>query len=327
MRTFAGLRVVLVAAFNRRYHRSGFALAAALEALGCEVRRCEERRRGLNAILGRPLTARLGALLGRARADMVLVFKGAKLAPADVRELKDRFGGRWVNWFPDDPHRIEMSLSLGPAYDVFFTHDSSSVERHRRAGARAHYLTFGCDPSYHRPLDGSSGRGDRGGRGDRRWCTPLVFVGSRDPVRERVVGAARDLGLTTWGPGWPSGPLYGDDFVRALSGATVGLNIHQHFGEAGDPASYGTGANMRVFELAAIGTPQLCDAKGDIARHLTPDREIVLYRSVTELRERARFLLGDQAARGALAAAARDRALAEHTWRHRMEELLDVALR
>jgi len=33
-RGFAGVRVVLVAAFNRRYHRSGLALAAALEALG-----------------------------------------------------------------------------------------------------------------------------------------------------------------------------------------------------------------------------------------------------------------------------------------------------
>jgi spore maturation protein CgeB len=313
---FAGLRVVLVAAFNPRYHRSGLALAAALGALGCEVRRCEERRRGLNAFIGRPLIARLGALLARARADMVLVFKGATLAPEDVRELRGRFGGRWVNWFPDDPHRIELSLSLAPAYDVFFTHDSSSVERHRQAGARAHYLTFGCDPSYHRPLDGS-----------RRWCAPLVFVGSRDPVRERVVEAARDLGLTARGPGWPGGPVYGDDFVRALSGATVGLNIHQHFGEAGDPASYGTGANMRVFELAAVGTPQLCDAKGDIARHFTPDREIALYRSVAELRERARFLLADATARRSLARAARERALAEHTWRHRMEELLGVALR
>ena len=29
-RAFTGLRVVLVAAFNRRYHRSGLALAAAL---------------------------------------------------------------------------------------------------------------------------------------------------------------------------------------------------------------------------------------------------------------------------------------------------------
>lgn len=313
---FSGLRVVLVAAFNRRYHRSGFALAAALQSLGCEVGRCEERLRGLNAIWRRPLAARLDALLRRAPADVVLVFKGTKLAPSEVRALAGRFGGRWVNWFPDDPHQIEMSLSLAPAYDVFFTHDSLSVARHRQAGAQAHYLPFGCDPAYHRPLDGGP-----------RWRAPLVFAGSRDPAREPVVRAVADLGLAAWGPGWPNGPLYGDDFVRALSGATIGLNIHQHFGEQGDPARYGTGANMRVFELGAIGTPQLCDAKGDITRHFAPDREIVLYRSLAELRERAQSLLEDDSWRRSLAAAGRERALAEHTWRHRMEELLTIALR
>src|SRR5439155_21092943 len=62
-RAFTGLRVVLVAAFNRRYHRSGLALAAALAALGCEVRRCEERRRGWNAVFGRSLATRLSAHL------------------------------------------------------------------------------------------------------------------------------------------------------------------------------------------------------------------------------------------------------------------------
>src|SRR4029077_7032456 len=83
------------------------------------------------------------------------------------------------------------------------------------------------------------------------------------------------------------GPVYGDAFVRVLSSAVVGLNVHQQFGERGDPARYGTGANMRVFELAAVGTPQLSDAKAAIPRHFAPEREIVLYRSVEELKERA----------------------------------------
>jgi len=317
-RTFAGLRVVLVAAFNRRYHRSGLALAAALEALGCEVRRCEERRRGWNTIFGRSLATRLAARLRPRPTDVVLVFKGAGLAPADVDELRRRSGGRWVNWFPDDPHQLELSRRLAPAYDCFFTHDSSSLARHRSTGARAHYLAFGCDPEYLRPPTLSV---------EARWTAPLVFVGSRDDVREPVLRELTDAGLVAWGPGWPRGPLYGDDFVRALAGAKVGVNVHQQFGERGDPARYGTGANMRVFELAAVGTPQLSDAKADIARHFTPDREIVLYRSVVELVDRARALLADDALRRRLAAAARERALREHTWRHRLEELLTIALR
>ena len=316
---FAGLRVVLVAAFNRRYHRSGLALAAALAALGCEVRRCEERRRGWNAVFGRSLATRLAARLRQGPVDVVLVFKGAGLAPADVGELKRRFGGRWVNWFPDDPHQLELSTRLAPAYDCFFTHDSSSLARHRAAGARAHYLAFGCDPEYLQ-LPSTLPR-------DARWTAPLVFVGSRDDARESVLYALADAGLVAWGPGWPRGPLYGEDFVRALADAKVGVNVHQQFGERGDPTRYGTGANMRVFELAVVGTPQLSDAKGDIPRHLTPDREIVLYRSVAELKERAGWLLADDALRRDLAARARERAVREHTWQHRLDELLSVTLR
>jgi spore maturation protein CgeB len=306
---------VLVAAFNPRYHRSGSALAQALASLGCEVRRCEERRRGWKSIFGRPLAARLAAGLRR-QADVVLVFKGSHLDPSDVAELKRRFGGRWVNWFPDDPHDHETSTRLAPVYDAFFTHDSASLSRLRSVGGRPYYLAFGCDPEYLRPPPAPT-----------QGAAPLGFVGSRDPVRERVVRALDDLGLAVWGPGWPRGAVYGDAFVRALAGAAVGVNIHQQFGPGGDPARYGTGANMRVFELAAVGTPQLSDAKADISRHFTPDREIVLYRSVEELRARARALLADEPARRSLAAAARERALREHTWRHRLEELLTVTLR
>ena len=282
------------------------------------MRGCEERLRGWNVIFGRSLATRLAARLREGPVDVVLVFKGAGLAPADVGDLRHRFGGRWVNWFPDDPHQLELSSRLAPAYDGFFTHDSSSLTRHRAAGARAHYLAFGCDPQYLQRPSGPS---------DARWAAPLVFVGSRDDVREPVLRELAEVGLVVWGPGWPRGPLYGEDFVRALAGATVGVNIHQQFGDRGDPTRYGTGANMRVFELAAVGTPQLSDAKADIARHFTPDREIVLYRSVAELVDRARAMLADDTLRHQLAVAARERALREHTWRHRLEELLTVTLR
>jgi spore maturation protein CgeB len=315
MTAFAGLRVVLVAAFNRRYHRSGLSIASALTSLGCELRTCEERRRGWNAVFRRSLADRLAASLRRHATDVVLVFKGARLDPGVILDLRRRCGGRWINWFPDDPHDHETSTRLAPAYDCFFTHDSSSLPRYRAAGARPYYLAFGCDPEYLRAPAAAVP------------TAPLGFVGSRDPVRERVVQALDDLGLAIWGPGWPRGAVYGDAFVRALAGAAVGVNIHQQFGPGGDPSRYGAGANMRVFELAAVGAPQLSDAKPDIARHFTPDHEIVLYRSIAELRARARELLGDESARRSLAAAARERALREHTWRHRLEELLTVAVR
>ena len=310
---FSGLRVILVAAFNTRYHRSGLAIAAALESLGCEVRRCEERERGLSRILGRTLPQRLSAMLRRP-VDLVLVFKGSNLSSTTIAELRQQTRARWACWFPDDPHVIAVSANISAAYHWFFTHDSSSLDRHRGSGAKAYYLAFGCDPAFLAPPATLNG------------AAPLVFVGSRDAIRERALAGIQDLGLETWGPGWPNGAVYGKKFVSALASGTVGLNMHQQFGSA-DPERYGTGANMRVFELAAVGTPQLSDAKADIRRHFTADREVVLYRSIAELRECARALLDDESRRRSLATRARERALREHTWAMRLAELLDVSLR
>src|SRR2546430_17603257 len=95
-RPFAGLRVTLVAAFNPRYHRSGLALAAALADLGCEVRRCEERLRGWNAVWGPPLFSRLGASLARAPLHVVPVLKGTKFIAGGCVVLHQGPGGGWV---------------------------------------------------------------------------------------------------------------------------------------------------------------------------------------------------------------------------------------
>ena len=312
----SGARVLLVAKFNQRYHRTGCALRDALMALGCEVATVEERTRGLDAFLRRSLAARLARALRQNPPDLVVVFKGATLVPELIERLRPLGPARWVNWFPDSPHVLELSLANGRAYDRCFLFDSWMVDRHRALGRAADYLALGCDPAFHRPL---------GAPGDRRL--PIVFIGSVEPGREAALAAAADLGLFAWGPGRHRGPLYGDRMVRAFSRADVALNVHQFFGDPPDLARYGTGANQRVFELAAIGTVQLCDAKADIARELREESEIVLYRTLGELHEKAEWLLAHAAERERIARRARERALREHTWRHRLEALLASALR
>jgi spore maturation protein CgeB len=53
----------------------------------------------------------------------------------------------------------------------------------------------------------------------------------------------------------------------------------------------------------------------------------VLFGSLAELGEKAEWLLAHPAERDAIAGRARARALAEHTWRHRLEALLGMSLR
>jgi spore maturation protein CgeB len=311
----SGARVLLVAKFNQRYHRTGCAIRDALAAMGCDVFPVEERTRGLDALLRRTLPVRLEEALRRDRPDLVLVYKGATLEPDAIDQLRPLTGARWVNWFPDGPHVLDLSLHIGRAYDRCFIFDSSMVARHRELGRVADYLPEGCEPEFHRPLSDF-----------KRPRHRLAFIGSHAPLRARTLATVADLGLAVWGPGWPAGPLYGDDFVRAFSNADVALNIHHLFGEPGEAARYGTGTNRRVFELAAIGTTQLSDAKADIARNFLEDDEISLFRTTAELVDKAEWLLAHPAARKAMAVRARERALREHTWRHRLDELLAVSL-
>lgn len=302
--------MVLVAKFNDRYHRTGGAIARALEAAGADVARCEEREGWLDRLSGKGLADRLAAAAGRHRPDLILVFKGATVTPAVIAAVRPSAPGAiWANWFPDSPHLLDLSLRNGAGYDWCFIFDTSMVSAHRRAGHRAEYLAEGCEPEYHRPLPDPA-----------QPLVPIAFVGSREPLREAAVRSLEDLGVAVWGPDWPRGPLYGDAFVRAFSNASIALNVHQFFSDRPDER-YGTGANRRVFELAAIGTMQLCDAKADVARNFRLDEEIVVYSSLRELHDKAAGLLEDPDRRVAIGARARTRALAEHTWTHRLVEM------
>ena len=315
-RTLKGLRVLLVASFNRRYHQIGFDLARALRNLGCVVARQEDGPRWIYSLWNVPLETRLERALRRHSPDLVLVYKGERLDPAGIARLRTLSPARWANWFPDDPHLLELSLRLAPSYDAFFTHDSFSAALHRERGYPTYYLPFGVDPVRLQPVAVPP-----------RHRSALAFVGTRDAPRAHLLDSITDLGLSAWGPGWPRGPLYGKDFIRALAGADIGLNVHQQVPPLGDPARYGHGANLRVFELAALGTPQLCDAKADISPLFAPDREIVLYRDIAELRAQVERMRRDPAWRASLGAAARQRVLADHTWENRLRTLLSVALK
>jgi spore maturation protein CgeB len=314
---FSGLRVLLLAKFNRRYHHTGLALRSGLAELGCEVAAVELRDRGLDRWLARPVHRRLAAALRAHRPELVLSYKGGELAPEVVESLRTgRPGGaRWVNWFPDSPHHLELSLRVGAGHDLTFLFDTSMVDRHRSAGRVAEFLPLGVDPEVWRPPE-------RPGE-----PLPLVFVGTPEPLRDAALAEVADLGLELWGPQRPRGPLFGARLVCTYARAVVALNVHQFFGEPASAGRYGTGANQRVFELAGIGCAQLVDAKADIPLSFAPDREIVLFRSGPELRERARALLADPALARAIGARSRERALREHTWRHRLEELLTRSLR
>jgi spore maturation protein CgeB len=81
---------------------------------------------------------------------------------------------------------------------------------------------------------------------------------------------------------------------------------------------------MRLYEATGVGTLLITDEKRNLPDLFAPGREVVTYRNADELAERIRSLLEDEEERKAIARAGHERTLREHTWEHRMRELLTL---
>ena len=137
-----------------------------------------------------------------------------------------------------------------------------------------------------------------------------------------------EFGVAVWGPGWRRTKLRDycrgelldhEDYIRAYAGASVAINV----------ALRGTGRrrrdperNRRLFELAAIGVPQVVEEHPDVHWHFREGSEVLVARSPPELRQLTAEALHDRAWAEQVAAGARQRALAEHTYMHRLAALL-----
>jgi spore maturation protein CgeB len=315
-------RVLLVGSFDEALHAHAGLRRRALERLGCRVSTVNLigtggwlsrlRRVGLHDRLAR-------AVAGTAPA-IVLVLEGSQVDAAMVASLRHSGGPAWVNWFCDARRSAHDILPFAAAYDTVFVADRATVEALDEPGnPPVHYLPAGCDPSIHRPM-----------RARDRFRANVVFVGTATPHRERRLAELVEFGVAVWGPGWRRTKLRDycrgellshEDYIRAYAGASVAVNVGctDESAAVRDP-----GASRRLFELAAIGVPQVVEEQPDIHEHFREGSEILVARSAQDLRGFTAEALHDRAWADQVAAGARQRALAEHTYMHRLATLLQV---
>jgi spore maturation protein CgeB len=251
--------------------------------------------------------------------DVVLVIKGGPISADVIGRLKRATGAAVVNVFPDNPLWMMPFEQIEP-YDLFFTKERYALRQLELVGLRnLAYLPMYCVPAAHYPVTPSDEE-------SRRWGAPVSFVGNHYPYRERLVRELLAYPLRVWGDGWTRAP---DRAVRAIAGppvfgrekllvyaaSTVSLNHHH-------PMNDVVGVNTRTFELAAAGACQLVDLKEDLRDLFKPGEEVVAYHDLVELQKQLDVYLAHPDEARAIGANARRRALAEHTLRHRVEEML-----
>lgn len=113
------------------------------------------------------------------------------------------------------------------------------------------------------------------------------------------------------------GEVWGADMYQALRRSKVTLN--SHIDMAGREAG-----NMRLFEATGVGAFLLTDFKDNLHTLFAPDREVAVWRSVGDCLTRIDRALGDDAGRETIARAGQARTIAQHTYRHRAAEILDL---
>jgi spore maturation protein CgeB len=271
-------------------------------------------------------------------ADLLVKASGVgvfdELLQARIPSSK-RLGAITAFWDVDAPATLDRIAAdpgdpfhkLIPAYDIVFTYGGGPpvVDRYTEFGALVCVPIYnGLDPATHQPA-----------APDPRFSCDLGLVANRLPDRERrineyflsVASELRGRNFVLAGAGWDDkkmpanvryvGHLYTADHNAFNASALAVLNVSRD-----SMAAYGYSPATRVFEAAGAGACIITDAWEGIAMFFEPGREILVAKSGPEVAEHLARLASDEARR--IGAAARARALAEHTYTRRVELVEDV---
>ncbi len=281
--------------------------------------------RGKNRFEKTRLNQRLLTAASKFRPDLFLAIFGFDLFPETIAAIRKQ-GAKTICWWLNDPFQFDRALSIAPAYDHFFSNCEVSVRRYGQQGIKsAGYLPHAAFLPIHHPIHLSNA--ERG-----KWQSEVCFVGDWGPVRQGILSIlSQKIDLKIWGP-WrkhltpkdrlwsrvADGYFTAGDMVRAFSATKVAINLHAWFGY------YNHGLNPRAFEAPACGAPQICDWKQELSHHFSEGTEVVTYQTGEELEAKLRELLTDSSARERIAHAGLKRVEREHTYEHRMRQLLSI---
>jgi spore maturation protein CgeB len=270
--------------------------------------------------------------LARARAfrpDVVLVGKGAFLAPATLARVKRETGALLVNYATDDPFNSRVStqdlIDAIPLYNLYACTKRAIMADVVRAGcANAIYVPFAYKPSVHYPEPPATLEEHR------RFDSDVVFIGGCDndriPFFTELLRKMPRLNLKLYGGFWSRHPslrrywcgfAMGREYRMALGGAKIALNLVRRANRDGHV--------MRSFEIPACGAFMLAERTPEHLE-LFGQNDAAYFTSLEELAARVDYYLARDQEREAIARRGRLRVTSEaHSYLDRLLALLNAA--
>ncbi|MBC6975840.1 glycosyltransferase [Bacillus sp. Xin] len=269
------------------------------------------------------------------KPDFVLVFSGFKLPFYQVEMLK-RLGIKTAVWMTDDPYVIDQSKKIAPYYDFVFTQEVNCISFYKSIGCQnVHHLPLAADHNVFYPKNV-----------DEKYKTDILFIGvafsNRVTFFDEISDYLVSKNTLISGVGWNSLQNYHllqqrinanhwlspEETASYYNGAKIVLNLHRSHD---DPTINknrekieALSLNPRTFEISACGAFQLTDIRPDLSGFYQPGYDIETYCTTQECIQKIEYYLSNEEERKMIAARALNRVQNEHTFSHRILELLSI---
>jgi len=249
-------------------------------------------------------------------ADLDLVVTVESLHPETVNSIRAR-NIDVALWFPDAVSNYGPLWMFDANYSGVFLKDPLVVSRlNSFLDLPIWYLPEACDPTIHFPIDGLE-------------IPSVAVVGSVYPTKARLLERllAENVPIRIYGGGNlhrlpdPLRKVHSGEYLRARDKATVYRNSIAVLNTL-HPAELES-VNCRLFEATACGGAVLAESRASLHGFFDVDSQIVEIRSFENLVEEIFDLSTNPHRRRDLGNAASHEALARHTYKHRLAELLE----
>jgi spore maturation protein CgeB len=210
------------------------------------------------------------------------------------------------------------------AYDAIVSSLPNQVEWFAQKGVASHFIKLAYDTRLNKHIQ------------RRKPKLGMMFAGQITSEHARraeallAIGQQMELDIFGSGPWDPQmlkrsrirmhPALWGVEMYQTMADSRVVFNCHID-------AATRYANNLRLYEVSGAGALLLTDEKENMPDILTPGKECVTYRTVDECVDLAKYYLSHEPERAAIAAAGRKRIEREHTYFHRVDELLSVVQR
>jgi spore maturation protein CgeB len=147
-------------------------------------------------------------------------------------------------------------------------------------------------------------------------------------MRGRIINSITEFGVCVWGDdGWREivedrvklfGKIdYFNEVPKLYNASKINLNITVHQSKGA--------VSQRPYDISAAGAFCLSDYRWELGNQFILGEEMICYRNLNELKELVKYYLDHPRERREAAKRARKRVLRDHTYRIRMEQMLDIA--